>query len=194
MYTALCELLLDKFFTEKPNLKSICTKPANDVLEACARSAVDRSMSPECITNANDRLLQTLTDEDVIDQLKTWEAEKCSNAMFKSTTNYLHIVETIVFFVEASRNSGLVLHLQAGEALSKLFFALDRIKYKRLWPWYIADIQELKTSHPETRRELQNGNISVTKSEIPFVSIGADHACEQLNRMMKIHSMVGLWF
>ncbi|KAH3690221.1 hypothetical protein DPMN_194983 [Dreissena polymorpha] len=49
-------------------------------------------------------------------------------------------------------------------------------------------MHELKTSHPQTWHELQDGNISVTKSVIPFVSIGADHACEQLNRMMKIHS------
>lgn len=138
-------------------------------------------------------MLQTLTDEDVMEQLNTWETEKSSNAMFKSITNYLHRVETILFFVEASRNADLVLHLQAGEALSKLFFALDRIKYKRLWPRYIADMQELKFSHPETWRELQDGNISVTKSEIPFVSIGADHACKQLNRMMKIHSgLIGI--
>ena len=49
-------------------------------------------------------------------------------------------------------------------------------------------MQELQTSNTETWHELQNGNISVTKSEIPFVSIAADHACEQVNRMMKIHS------
>ena len=113
--------------------------------------------------------------------------------MFKSLTNYLHHVETILFFIEASRNSDMVLHLQAGEALCKLFFALDRIKYKRLWPRYIADMQEMKQSHPETWRELKDGNISVTKTDIPFVSIGADHACEQLNRMMKVHSgLIGI--
>ncbi len=107
--------------------------------------------------------------------------------------NYLHRVETILLFVEASRNADLALHLQAGEALSKLFFALDRIKYKRLWPRYIADMHELKAKHPATWRELDNGNISVTKSEIPFVSVGADHACEHLNRMMKVHSgLVGI--
>ncbi|KAL7381431.1 hypothetical protein ABVT39_005339 [Epinephelus coioides] len=102
-------------------------------------------------------------------------------------------VETILLFIEASRNADLVLHLQAGEALSKLFFALDRMKYKCLWPRYIADMQDLKTSHPDTWHELQDGNISVTKSEIPFVSIGADHACEQLNQMMKIRSgLIGI--
>ena len=46
----------------------------------------------------------------------------------------------------------------------------------------------LKTDHPDTWRELEEGNISVTKSTIPFVSIGTDHACEQLNRLMKVHA------
>ena len=89
--------------------------------------------------------------------------------MFKSLMNYLHRVETILFFVEASRNADIALHLEAGEALSKRFFAFDRIKYKRLWPRYIADMHELKTNHPATWKELEDGNISVTKSEIPFV-------------------------
>jgi len=38
-----------------------------------------------------------------------------------------------------------------------------------------------------------NSYISVTKSSIPFVSIGADHACEQINKMMKIHpGLIGI--
>lgn len=64
---------------------------------------------------------------------------------------------------------------------------MDRLKYKRLWPRYIADMHALKTDHPDTWKELEEGNISVTKGTIPFVSIGADHACEQLNRLMKAH-------
>ena len=113
--------------------------------------------------------------------------------MFKSMRNYLHRVKTILLFVEASRNADLALHLEAGDALSKLFFALDRIKYKRLWPRYIADMYEMKIKYPATWRELEDGNISVTKSKIPFVSISADHACEHLNRMMKVHSgLVGI--
>ena len=106
---------------------------------------------------------------------------------------YLHLVKVILLFVEASRNADIALHLEAGEALSKLFFAFDRIKYKRLWARYIADMHELKIKHPATWKELEDGNISVTKNEIPFVSIGPDHACEHLNRVMKVHSgLVGI--
>ena len=35
---------------------------------------------------------------------------------------------------------------------------------------------------------LAEGNFSVTKSAIPFVSIGVDHACEQVNCWMKEHN------
>jgi len=44
-----------------------------------------------------------------------------------------------------------------------------------------------------TWHELQNGNISVMNSDIPIVYIGEDHACEQVNRMMKINSgLIGI--
>ncbi len=104
--------------------------------------------------------------------------------MFKSMMNYLRRVETILLFVEASRNADLALHLEAGEPLSKMF-----LKYKRVWPRYIADMHEMKTKLPATWQEIEDENISFTKSEIPFVSIGADHACEHHNRMLKVHSV-----
>jgi len=134
-----------------------------------------------------------LTTADLITVFQEWEKQRSKNAMFKTTMNYIHRVEAILLFVAATRNADLELHLKAGEQLSKLFFDFDRIKYKRLWPRYIADMYDLRTNHPETWKELQTGNIAVTKSNVPFVSIGADHACEHLNKLMKIHSgLVGI--
>ena len=108
--------------------------------------------------------------------------------------NYLHRIEFILLFVEAFRNVDIALRLEAGDPLSKLFFAFDRIKQKLLLQRYISDdMHELKTKHPATWKELEDGNISVTKSEIPYVSIGPDRACEHLNRMMKVRSgLVGI--
>lgn len=54
-------------------------------------------------------------------------------------------------------------------------------------------MHDLKTNHPETWRELETGNMPVTKNDIPFVSISADHTCEHLNKMVKIHSgLIGI--
>ena len=80
----------------------------------------------------NAHLLHTLNQGNLMKRLQDWEAQKAQNPMFRSLMNYLHRVETILYFVAASRNADLHLHLQAGEALSKLFFAMDRLKYKRL--------------------------------------------------------------
>ncbi len=173
-----------------PHLKEVCSKPTKYLQEACTNAASGASDRLESFRITNSSLLQVLTNEDVIQQLKKREDQKSSNAMFKSMMNYLRHVETILLFVEASRNANLALHLEAGEALSKLFFALDQTKYKCLWTRYITDMQEMKTKYPATWQELEDGNISVTKSEIPFVSIGADHACEHLNRMLKVHSVL----
>ena len=49
---------------------------------------------------------------------------------------------------EGSGSGGL--HMQAGKALSKLFFAKDRLKYKALWLQCISDMHELKTGYPVT--------------------------------------------
>ena len=70
---------------------------------------------------------------------------------------------------------------------------MDRIKYKRLWPRYISDMHDLRTTYPDTRNELVGGSLSVSKNGIPFTSVGADHACEHLNRQMKVKSgLVGI--
>lgn len=48
-------------------------------------------------------------------------------------------------------------------------------------------MHDLRTNHPETWKELEAGNLSVTRNDIPFVSIDADHACEHLNKQTKVH-------
>jgi len=79
---ALYELLLEKFFEEKPHLKAICTEPVNKLQEACSRSPADKSTSQEDINIANEQLIQILIDESIIQQLKTWEGKKGCYAMF----------------------------------------------------------------------------------------------------------------
>ena len=129
---ALYELAIEQFFKDNPDLKDVCLEATSEVEEACSEAI--KSTKAESVKQANAHLLQKLTQENVTKRLHDWEEQKANNAMFRSMMNYLHRVETILYCVAASRNADLHLHLEAGEALSKLFFALDRIKYKRLWP------------------------------------------------------------
>ena len=191
LYSALYELAIDQFLKDNPDLKGVCLEATAEVEEAC--SAAKKNTKAESVKQANAHPLQTLTQENVMKRLHDWEEQKAKNAMFHSMMNDLQRVETILYFVAASRNADLHLNLEAGEALSKLFFATDRITYKRLWARYIADMHALKIDHPETWRELEESNISVTKNAIPFVSIGADPACEHLNKLMKVHAgLIGI--
>ena len=77
-----------------------------------------------------------------------------------------------------------------------MFFSMDRLKYKRFWPRYIADMYDLRTNNPNSWRKMETGNISVTKSKVPFASIGADYACEHVTNVMKVrlHTKLTLEF
>ena len=185
-YVALHKMLLEEFFNDNPQLKQVCLMATERVEAACLEG--NKHTKSESVQQANTNLLEALTTAGVSTVFQEWGKQRSKNAMFKAMMNYLQRVETILLFVAATRNADLELHLQAGEQLSRLFFAFDRIKYKRLWPRYITDMQDLRNNHPQTWDEMKAGNISVTKNEIPFVSIGADHACEHLNKLMKIHS------
>ena len=147
IYSALYELAIGQFFKDNADLKDVCLEATAEIEEAC--SVANKNTKAEYVKQANAHLLQTLTQENVMKRLHDWEKQKAKNAMFRSMMNYLHRVETILYFVAASRNADLHLHLEGGEALSKLFFPMDRIKYKRLWPRYIADMHALKIDHPE---------------------------------------------
>ena len=150
-------MAFEQFFKEHEDLKEVCLEATDGILHAC--SDKDKYNKPESVKTANNHLLQAITEDDLMKKFHEWEVQRSKNAMFKSMMNYLHRVELILFFVAASRSADLTLHLKAGAAVSKLFFAMDRIKYKRLWPRYISDMYALKTKHPHTWTELESGNI-----------------------------------
>ena len=143
-------LAIDQFLKDNLDLKDLCLEATAKLEEAC--SVANKHTQAEYVKQANAHLLQTLTQENVMKRLHDWEEQKANNAMFCSMMNYLHRVKTILYFVAACRNDDLHLHLEAGEALSKRLFAMDRIKNKRFWPRYIADMHALKIDHPETWR------------------------------------------
>ena len=80
----------------------------------------------------NTHLETAICTANVTEEFQTWKQRRSKNAMFKATLNYMHRVEGVLFFVTASRNADMTLHLAEGEQKSKLFFSMDRIKCNRL--------------------------------------------------------------
>ena len=100
--------------------------------------------------------------------------------------NYMKQFECILRHIRASRQGEWQLHLAAQEELCKYFFAHDHLHYARLSPLYCAEMRKLETSDPATWKALEDGDFCVTKSSIPFCSIGPDHGIEHENRTMKV--------
>ena len=171
---ALYELALDEFFEKYPQLKNACQETAEELDHACGQ--VDNSTKAASVKQANTRLEIAICTAKVMEEFQTWKQRRSKDAMFRATLNYMHRVEVVLFFVAASRNADMTLHLAAGEQLSNLFFSMDRIKYKRLWLRYISDMHDLRTTYPDTWNELVGGSLSVSKNKIPFTPVGTDHA------------------
>ena len=99
-------------------------KTTEQMLLTCPEKDKTRKVgSPK---QANNALIGVLNDLQFVEAFECWQTRRAKNAIFRSIMNYLHCVESILFFVAASRNADLILHMQAAEELSKLFFAFDR--------------------------------------------------------------------
>eukprot|EP00794_Sanderia_malayensis_P013484 gene13484-14881_t len=100
--------------------------------------------------------------------------------------NYMNQVQCLLNFIKASRMANWKLHLASCESLVKFLFAHDLYKYARLTPYYLAEMSSLEVSDPEIWKVLEEGNMSVFKSKIPFCGLGVDHALEQEIRSLKV--------
>ena len=89
-------------------------------------------------------------------------------------------------FVHASRFKNWLMHLSAVDQMIPAIIAMDRIKYRRMLPVYLADMLQLEHDDPAIWKHFMEGNFSVQKSKIPFTALGRDHAGEQQNKIMKI--------
>lgn len=106
--------------------------------------------------------------------------------MFVVTLRYMDMVLTLLEFIRATRDGIWPLHLSSMEGLCKHFFANNRLKYAQMVPLYLAEMHSLKESDPDIWSEFSQGHFCVKKSQVPFCSIGVDHALEHVNRAMKV--------
>ena len=65
---------------------------------------------------------------------------------------------------------------------------MDRIKYRRLLPVYLADMIELEISDPLIRNDFMEGKFSAQKNDIPCIAIGYEQASEHINGVLKVPS------
>lgn len=84
------------------------------------------------------------------------------------------------------QESGICICHHSKASASIIFFAHNILKYTQMAPLYIADMYALKDNDPDIWEEFCQGHFCVKKSQVPFCSIGVDHALEHVNRTMKV--------
>ena len=179
----LYQLYFEQMISEYPT--AFC-KHEQDIFESVeSLSKVCSSTNYEALSSSHSELQYQLRQDDVQNAVQSFETSRKDNYEFQALRIYMRMVERLLLFIHASRSKNWMLHLASGEELVKDFVSNDRLNYRRLMPVYLADMQEVKTSDSEIWEYLGEGNLSVTKSKIPFTSIGVDHAGEQVNKILK---------
>ena len=77
--------------------------------------------------------------------------------------------------------------MAALENIIKYFFAHDLLKYARLMPVHLAQMNALEHDDPVTWEALKAGEFVVAKSEIPFTCLFTDQTLEQKIKGLKRH-------
>ena len=108
------------------------------------------------------------------------------NQQFQFLRVYMRMVERFFQFIHATRARDWLLYLSAAEELCVDITSMDRLKYRRLLPVYIADMKHLDVFEPAVNNSFVEGEFCVKKNDTPFTAIGVDHAGEQINKIMKI--------
>ena len=102
--------------------------------------------------------------------------------MFKVFLDYMELILTTLSFIKATRQACADFYLASLEITTKYFFALDKLKYSRMVPVYIAEMKALVEKVQDIWTEFQNGNFIVNKKKVPFCANWPDHGIEHENR------------
>jgi len=105
---------------------------------------------------------------------------------FKVMRMYMDIVLTLPQFIKASQQGDWILHLTALEKLYPYFFSRNMLKYAQNIPEYLAKMYSLQVSDPDVCEQFCNRNFCVKKTEMPFCSLGVDHALEHEKKRLKV--------
>jgi hypothetical protein len=105
---------------------------------------------------------------------------RTQSATFRYWDNFLDGGQLLLRLPRAERDGDFLLHLDATSESVAWFQAAGRVNYARYTPVYVAEMKQLKTTHPDAYAHLYNGGFVVRKSpHTTFNSVATDQALEQ---------------
>ena len=174
IYLSLFRLYVSEFIKIEENLE------LKDQIELFIQHS---SKNKEQCKNIQNQILQSSAVKDFFELKKQADNKLVNQGKF--LFNIMDLVGNLLLFIRASRQGLWELHLSSLNEFAKFFFVHDQLNYARMTPLYLADMMSLKESNSLEWKYLKN-NFTISKSNIPFTSIGSDHAMEQINKDMKV--------
>ena len=181
LYTTLFNIYIQNFLESHPLLEK---ELREGIIHAVTTLQNLSHNDKEAISENHTRILQVLNQISFFDEKKKYDESLENQGKF--LFNFMKMFENLLLFIRATRQCLWEEHLASLDRFVKYFFVLDLQNYARYSPVYLSQMYNLQASDPETWDFLRSGSLSVSKSLIPFCSIGVDHALEQENRCMKV--------
>ncbi|XP_049332864.1 uncharacterized protein LOC111197609 isoform X2 [Astyanax mexicanus] len=107
--------------------------------------------------------------------------QNAESPTFAFWSSYIDMVQILLLFVSATRESDWQLHLSTLRLMMAWFFAYDRVNYARYLPSYWLEMVSLPLTHPSCHSDLcVKGQWTVQRQNVHgFASIACDQAIEQ---------------
>ena len=169
------------FSLEHPDIQAAFTEISQKLNAACVEGDIKEIQEACSVLDTTVEALQ------VKEMMKAFDAKNETKPLFKVMCQYMHMVVEMLAFIKSVRTGNWKLHLAALQAVTKYFFAHDRLVYALMIPLYLADMENLQRASPAIYKEFCQGNWVVNKNpDVAFCVLGADHALEHVNRSMKV--------
>lgn len=109
------------------------------------------------------------------------DANVAVNPTFSFWSSYIDMIQILLLFIRATRESDWHMHLAATRLMLPWLFAYDRTNYARYLPAYWLEMTNLEETHPESYRDITaRGQWTVQRTDgNSFSSIACDQAIEQ---------------
>ena len=185
LYESLQRLRLQTF------LDSLQEAEAKEMLDAIRK--LDLSFPTESFTDACD----TEDFQIVKDRYQIFvEEQKEKSPTFAFWSSYIEMVQLLLLFIRATRESNWQWHMSTIRLMLPWFFAYDRVNYARYLPAYWLGMANLPITHPDCHKEITARGVWTVQRQdnYGFGSIACDQAIEQTcNRDSKTKSgLIGI--
>ena len=173
----MCDLWIEEFFSERPQVKDAITAAMDSITLAC--------QTKEGLQEAHQQFVIQIESLNLEKQLYEFDQSRATSPLYRWARMYMRQVSALLHFHRSIKDPQLFLYLASLENLSTYFFAYNRLDYSQNILEFVARVYDAKDTNPEIWESMLNGRFATSARNIPFTSIGLDQAQEHANKVIK---------